>query len=277
MESLYLGLQITPLQFWLGFVPLVATLGLGLLAVGVFAIRTAARGLPRTGRIMVQGGTPFLGQFVMEFYYWLTSPVTRWLVRHNVTPNAITTASLVVGLGSAVALAMGQFGLGGWLILISATFDAFDGIVARARGMSSESGDFWDSMADRVCDAAAFIGIAIYWRENIVLFSIAMLALVASFNVSYARAKAESYGVKSYGGVMQRHERVVYLGLGTAVAPLIALITEPGDGHPEYWLTVAAMVIVAFFSTYTAIRRVTSTFGNLKAREKAGKGGNRHI
>ena len=277
MESFFAGLKITPVQFWFGFVPLVATLALGLLAVGVFALRTAARGLPRTGRIIAQGGTPFLGHFVMEFYYWLTSPVTRWLVRHNVTPNAITTASLVLGVGAAVALSMGHFGLGGWLILLSATMDAFDGIVARARGMSSESGDFWDSMADRVCDAAALIGIAFYWRENVVLFYIAMFALVSSFSVSYARAKAESYGVKSYGGVMQRHERVVYLGLGTAVAPLIALITEPGDTHPEYWLTVVAVVLVAFFSTYTAVRRVTSTFGNLKSREKQGKGGRNHV
>jgi phosphatidylglycerophosphate synthase len=267
MESIYQTLQLTEDQFWFGFLPLVGSMGFFLVAMAAFAIRTAVTGLPRSSRVVNQGGTPLLGAFVMEYFYWLIGPVTRFMVRHQVSPNVLTAWSLVFGLASAVALAVGYFGLGGWLIMLSATMDVFDGMVARARGLSSDSGDFWDSVADRICDAAAFIGLAIYWRDNVALVIVAMVAMVASFTVSYARAKAESYGVKCYGGVMQRHERIVYLGIGTAAAPLVALISEPGDNYPEYWLTIAAVILVAVFSSYTAVRRMTSTFANLRARE----------
>jgi len=267
LESFYNNLNLTEEQFWFSLVPLIAFFGLGLLGVGVFAIRTAIYGLPRSERIVAQGGTPFLGHFTMEYFYWLIGPITRWMVRHQISPNTLTTWSLTFGLSAGVALATGWFGLGGWLILLSATFDVFDGMVARARGVSSQSGDYWDSVADRLCDLFAFVGFAIYYSDNLAIFLVVCLALVATVMVSYARAKAEAYGVKSYGGVMQRHERVVYLGLGAGASPIIALVTEPGDPRPEYWLAIAGITIVAFFSSYTAIRRVWSSFRALKERE----------
>jgi phosphatidylglycerophosphate synthase len=276
MEDIYAGLKLSEEQFWFSFFPLVGVFVVGLLVLGIFAIRTAVHGMPRSSRIVAQGGTPFIGHFVMEFFYWMITPMTRWMVTHRVSPNTLTTWSLVFGVGSGAALAYGWFGLGGWLIMLSATMDVFDGMVARARNMSSQSGDFWDSMADRICDGAAFIGFAIYYRDDIPLFLLVILALIASSLVSYARAKAESYGVTCYGGVMQRHERVVYLGIGAAAAPLIALISEPGDPRPEYWLAVTSIGVVAVFSTYTAVRRMTSTFANLKIKEAEGKGGVSH-
>lgn len=273
MNIIYENLRLSSEQFWFSFFPLVGLVGFFLVVLGVFAVRTAVHGVPRSSRVVAQGGTPFLGSFVMEFFYWMITPITRLMVKHQVSPNTLTAWSLVFGLGSAAALASGWFGLGGWLIMLSAAMDVFDGMVARARNVCSDSGDFWDSMADRICDGAALVGFAIYYRDNIPLFLIVVLALLSSTLVSYARAKAESYGVKCYGGVMQRHERVVYLGIGSALAPLVALVGEPGDPRPEYWLAVTAIAVVAVFSSYTAIRRMTSTFRNLKERELAGRGG----
>jgi phosphatidylglycerophosphate synthase len=270
LESLYAELNLTEDQFW-SLVPLVGLFAFFVGALATFAIRTAFYGLPRSGRIVSQGSTPFLGYFTMEYFYWLIGPVTRWLVRRSVSPNVLTTCSLVLGVGAAGALGAGWFGLGGWLIMGSAAFDVFDGMVARASGRSSESGDFWDSLADRICDIAAFLGFAIYYSDNLAIFLLVALALVSTVMVSYTRAKAESYGVKSYGGVMQRHERVVYLGVGAALSPIVALVSEPGDPRPEYWLAVAGIAIVAFFSTYTATRRGFSAFRALKEREARGE------
>jgi CDP-diacylglycerol--glycerol-3-phosphate 3-phosphatidyltransferase len=270
LQTLYTELDLTPEQFW-SLLPLVGLFTFFILGLGTFAIRTAIYGMPRSGRITSQGSTPFLGIFTMEYFYWLIGPLTRWLVRRNVSPNVLTTWSVVFGLGSAAALGAGWFGLGGWLLMVSAAFDVFDGMVARASGRASESGDYWDSVADRICDVAIFIGFGIYYSDNLSLFLLVALALMATVLVSYTRAKAEGYGVKSYGGVMQRHERVVYLGVGAAMSPLVALVSEPGDPKPEYWLAVAAIAIVAFFSTYTAIRRGWSAFRALKEREARGE------
>jgi CDP-diacylglycerol--glycerol-3-phosphate 3-phosphatidyltransferase len=268
LDSLFPNLGSTEEQFWFSVVPLVLLFALALLGVGIFALRSAIYGLPRSSRIASQGSTPFLGTFTMEYFYWLIGPVTRWMVRRRVSPNTLTTLSLAAGLAAGAALALGWFGLGGWLIMVSAAFDVLDGMVARERGIASESGDYWDSIADRLCDMAALIGFGIYYSDSLALFMLVVLALVASVMVSYARAKAESYGVKTYGGVMQRHERVTYLGIGAGASPIVALITEPTDARPEYWLAVAAIAIVAFFSSYTAIRRAVSTFRALRERER---------
>ena len=270
LETLYTELNMTPEQFW-SLVPLVGLFAFFVLGLATFAIRAAIYGMPRSGRITSQGSTPFLGYFTMEWFYWMIGPVTRWLVRRKVSPNTLTSCSVVAGLGAAGALGAGWFGLGGWMIMLSASFDVFDGMVARAAGKASESGDYWDSVADRICDVAVFIGFGVYYSDNISLFLLVALALIATVLVSYTRAKAEAYNVKSYGGVMQRHERVTYLGVGAALAPLVALMNEPGDPKPEYWLAVAAIAIVAFFSTYTAIRRFWSAFKALQEREAAAR------
>jgi hypothetical protein len=80
-------------------------------------------------------------------------------------------------------------------------------------------------------------------------------ALLGSLMVSYCRAKAEALGVADApSGLMRRHERALYLGLGIALAPVVAAVLEPGDPHPVYQLTVLACALVGLLANLSALR-----------------------
>jgi len=90
-----------------------------------------------------------------------------------------------------------------------------DGAVAKASSRASQRGSFFDSVVDRVSDAALLGGIA-YWIERhhpgeLVLLPFALLTTF--FMISYQRSKAESLGIAAKGGLMERAERLVAIGI----------------------------------------------------------------
>ena len=103
--------------------------------------------------------------------------------------------------------------------------DTLDGVVAKAAGTASNKGAFFDSVADRVSDALIFGGVAWYFasgsdpRLAVLPFAIFGVSAV----ISYERAKAESLGYDAKGGLMERAERLILLG----VALLLHVIFVP--------------------------------------------------
>jgi len=65
-------------------------------------------------------------------------------------PNLLTLSNLFCGVLSLYFSSQNQPELGAWLILLGAGFDFFDGLVARALGVSNELGRQLDSLADMV-------------------------------------------------------------------------------------------------------------------------------
>jgi len=74
-------------------------------------------------------------------------------------PSLFTLGNLACGFFSILASSKGNYAQAGWLILIAAVFDMFDGRVARLLGAESEFGVEMDSLADTVsfCAAPAFL------------------------------------------------------------------------------------------------------------------------
>ncbi len=74
-------------------------------------------------------------------------------------PSLFTLGNLACGFFSILSAANGQYGKAGWLILLAALFDAFDGRVARLLGTESNFGVEMDSLADAVsfCTAPAML------------------------------------------------------------------------------------------------------------------------
>jgi CDP-diacylglycerol--glycerol-3-phosphate 3-phosphatidyltransferase len=152
-----------------------------------------------------------------------TEPLVRGLLRAGVTPNTITTFGALVIVASAICFGLGAVRLGGCLVLFSGIVDTLDGQVARLGAQTSKFGAFYDSTLDRIGDGACFIGIAAYlmttpgvrWREEAVL--LCMIGVLASLVVSYQRARAEGLGLDCKVGIAQRAERIVLLGLPTAI------------------------------------------------------------
>jgi CDP-diacylglycerol--glycerol-3-phosphate 3-phosphatidyltransferase len=247
-------------------VPFVTLLSAFLLALVAYVIRSAVRGRIRTERVMKQGGTVLLGEYFMEYGYWVFSPLSRALIRWKVHPDVLSWSSLVLHCVAALAIAGGFFGLGGWLLLFGAMCDALDGTVARARGVASDSGEVLDAAIDRAAEMVVFFGYAYYYRNQPLGFVLCALACVGAVMVSYARAKGEAMGIDAKMGLMQRHERAAYLVVATLFSSLLAYFWEPGAAEPRHYLVLAALGLIALLSNLTGLQRTAFVRAELRKK-----------
>ncbi len=77
----------------------------------------------------------------------VSGPVPTW---RYIVPNAVTAASLVIGLMGMIAASEGRFEVAGWLIVLCVLLDKLDGTFARLLGSTSKFGVQLDSLADLV-------------------------------------------------------------------------------------------------------------------------------
>lgn len=247
-------------------VPFVTLLGIFLLALAAYVVRSAVRGRIRTERVMKQGGSVLLGEYFMEYGYWMFSPVSRALVRWQVHPDVLSWTSLALHVLAALAVGGGFFGLGSWLLLFGAMCDALDGTVARARGVASDSGEVLDAAIDRVAEMIVFFGYAYYYRDLPIGFALCTLACVGAVMVSYARAKGEAMGIDAKMGLMQRHERACYLIVSTLFSSMLTYFWERDATYPRHYLVLAAMGLIALLANLTGVQRIAFVRAELRKK-----------
>lgn len=71
------------------------------------------------------------------------------VIRYTI-PNAVTSASLLLGIASIMTSQLGDLELAAWIIVWCGLLDTLDGVVARALKATSSFGAEFDSMADLV-------------------------------------------------------------------------------------------------------------------------------
>ncbi|HZX60021.1 MAG TPA: CDP-alcohol phosphatidyltransferase family protein [Mucilaginibacter sp.] len=210
--------------------------------------------------------------------YKVIDPAVKVLIKLGLTPNVVTTIGFVLNLGVAVIFILGAeegnrgdltyIGWAGALILFAGLFDMLDGQVARLGNMKSTFGALYDSVLDRYSELVMFLGICYYLvAHHYFLSSIfAFVALIGSMMVSYVRARAEGLGVEIKGGLMQRPERVVTIGLFAMLCGVTSLyiggdykLYVPGiKFHVFETISIFTFPIVAlaFLTNVTAFRRL---------------------
>ncbi|HUC04667.1 MAG TPA: CDP-alcohol phosphatidyltransferase family protein [Acidimicrobiales bacterium] len=167
-----------------------------------------------------------------------TRPVGAALYRHGITADVLTATGLISATGTAVMVASGHLHIAIALLILTGMHDLFDGPVAKAAGTASVRGAFFDSVTDRVADAVLMAGVAWFLidrREgHLILLPFAVLAVTTL--VSYERAKAESLGLSAKGGLMERAERMVLLGVGFLMASFLV---------PVLWVMFGLILLTA--------------------------------
>ena len=218
-----------------------------------YGLRTVFVGRAPDARVDKEGGTVFLGRWLMEAFYWSFRSFGKFLLRMRVTPDSLTWTSFALTMASLPSAAMGHFSTAGLFFLVGSAFDAFDGMVARERGLASDSGEVLDAIIDRYADMAPLMGLAIFYRFSAWQMAIPLAALVGSVMVSYVRAKTEAMGLKLPSGLMRRHERITYFVVALVAGPEISpLLPKPfGAVHPA---TLATLGFVAMIANYAAVR-----------------------
>ena len=187
-----------------------------------------------------------LPNWIRNWYLNLIAPIINLFVRLEVNPNLFTTIGFILTVGASVLFATGQLVIAGAIVLLAGTFDIIDGKVARATNRVTKFGALYDSTLDRYAEVIMFFGLAFYFvKEAMFLTSIAVsFALGGSMMVSYVRARAEALGFQCKIGIMQRPERVVYIGFG-AIFAFIHMGT-----------LIFAISLIAILANFTAIQRL---------------------
>jgi len=231
-----------------------ATGALWAVALSLYGLRLASRGVFHSERVSKIGGSAMVGRGIMDATYWAIDPLVRGLAAIGVTPNGLTWSALVLGLGAGVALAYGWFGLACLLATFSTIGDVLDGQVARLTNTGSNRGELLDAAIDRYTEFAFLAGLVFCFHDSWWQMALALGAMLASYMVSYASAKAEALQVNPPRGLMRRHERAMYLIIGVGVTPLIGP-TLIGHDLPYAVPALVALAIVAVVGNVAAVLR----------------------
>ena len=171
----------------------------------------------------------------------IVDPIAGFLNRIGLMPNTMTILGLIGNTIGAILLSQGLMTWGGLMILLMGPVDAFDGTMARLRGMAGEFGAFVDSVTDRYSELIIFGGLLYYYVQqgNELYAMLAFVSAAGSVLVSYIRARGQSLGKDTKVGVLTRMERYLVL------APLLVLN-----------LPNIALWIIAILSNLTALQRI---------------------
>ena len=221
--------------------------------------------------------------------YKVIDPFVKLLIKLGLTPNAVTTIGFVLNVGVAAIFVIGgeegnrgdlsYIGWAGGLILFAGLFDMLDGQVARLGNMKSTFGALYDSVLDRYSELIMFFGICYYLVAHHYFLSsmFAFVAMIGSMMVSYVRARAEGLGIECKGGLMQRPERVVTIGLFAILCGLSSLyiggnykLYVPGiKFHVFETMSIFTIpiTILAVLTNITAFNRLKESKINLEKKE----------
>lgn len=218
----------------------------------------------------------FLKEVGQPLVYKVIQPFIEFLSRAGVTPNAVTVAGFVMNIGATVVFVYGTntargdmryVAFGGCIILFAGLFDMIDGRLARVSKQESRFGALFDSVLDRYSELVMFLGICYYLvAQQYFLSSLfAFVAMIGSVMVSYVRARAEGLGIECKGGMMQRPERVLLVGISAIVCGLTQSyagdfrFVVPGTDFPYFeniTIFTFPIFVMAVLTNWTAIQRL---------------------
>ena len=177
------------------------------------------------------------------------NPVGEVLARTPVTPNALTIIGTIgMSAGALSLFPTGHLFAGVMVCTGFVLTDMLDGTLARIKGTTGKFGAFLDSTMDRVADAAVFAGLAAWFvlgGHSKLLAGVSIFCLVAGALVSYAKARAESLGLKCDVGFAERTERL-----------LIGLVAAGLSGLGVPYVLPIGLWILAAVSLFTFGQRV---------------------
>jgi len=135
--------------------------------------------------------------------------ISRTLLTVGVTPNMVTAAGLLMSVIAGLIAMSGHLDAGIFIFIIGACLDAVDGSFARAFGLSTEFGRYFDSVCDRLSELAFITGAVIGGVPTSAFVVVAGSALLLASRI-YNHRK----GLDSNAATFGRPERLALLVTG---------------------------------------------------------------
>ena len=187
------------------------------------------------------------------------------LAATGISPNAISTFGLVVGILGALALVLTRnedrrtaaFLAAAILIPLRLLANMLDGMVAVERGLTSRVGELYNEVPDRLSDAVTLIGAGYAWGGGDP--ALGYIAAAVALFVAYVRAQGRVSGAdQQFCGPMSKPNRMFTLCAAAVWAGLATRTWQPDLDRlvPGGEVIAAALLVIIAGGIVTAARRL---------------------
>lgn len=174
----------------------------------------------------------------------ISRPMASGLRPTPLTPNQVTTFTLLLAIATGAMIAAGWNIAGGIAIQAVSVLDGVDGELARLKDRATRFGGVFDAVTDRYADAIVLAGMTVYavrFEDHPRPEFVGALALGAALIVSYSRARIEadlpdvaaSGNLDSVFGLASRDVRLLVAAIGTVLGQC-------------YWTLIILAVVSGF-------------------------------
>jgi phosphatidylglycerophosphate synthase len=172
------------------------------------------------------------------------------------SPNQYTFNSLVFAFFCFLFLLAKNFVLALPFFIFATFLDFIDGAVARFSKMETKKGAYLDTICDRYVEGIILFGFLFLSLPDVILPARLwiFLAFFGSLMTTYSKAAAkekELVFTELKKGLLGRAERVILIGLAITL----------GIFNPS--LIIYPIIILAIFSNFTALQRITLSLSQL--------------
>jgi len=128
----------------------------------------------------------------------ISTRLTKYLVKTNLTPNQLTFLSFLVSLLASGLFAFGTYPFilsAGILAQLASILDGCDGEVANLKFQKTSYGAWFDAVLDRYADALLILGMSFGWwivHNQVSIWLVGFLAILGGFMNSYTAIKYDS-------------------------------------------------------------------------------------
>jgi phosphatidylglycerophosphate synthase len=200
--------------------------------------------------------------------------IAAWLIARRASPNGISIAGMLAGIGAGVCLAATPhadpfparllFLAAAALIQLRLLANLFDGMVAVGRGIASPLGELYNEILDRVSDFATLVGLGYATGGSPQLgYSAASLAIFCA----YIRAVGKAAGAGSdFRGPMAKQQRMFFSTITALYLALAPLAWRPAWGPSDrLGIPAAVLLFIAAGTALTCLRRLLGIATKLRA------------
>jgi CDP-diacylglycerol---glycerol-3-phosphate 3-phosphatidyltransferase len=192
----------------------------------------------------------------------VVEPVARALLRVGLTADMVTIIGAAITVTTALYfIPRDNFLPAIIILLLFLVGDVLDGTMARLSGTQGPWGAWLDATLDRVADVAVY-GALLWWAvkyQDTLTTLFAWFVLAGAVTISYAKARGEAVHAIVTGGIAERAERFIVVGIG-------GLLYVFGLD----WAMTAALGILTVLVVITVFQRAMNVHAQLKPQSGAG-------
>ena len=197
----------------------------------------------------------------------VSTRISKYLVKTNITPNHISFFSFVLCCIGAFFFFLGEYPyllLGAILAQVSSVVDGCDGEIARLKFQETEFGAWFDAVLDRYADAFLLFGLTYYVyfpSGNLLYFFVGFLAIIGTFMNSYTADKYDGLMKKKIGSKghyfrMGRDVRIFIIFVFAILSIRFLFLGEMVN------LPFLAILLIAILMNAENIRRIIVLYKN---------------